>query len=149
MPSVLHEKLAADIIDEIRQQLRSIASEGGPAAEFAKNIRPNGSGTITFDDSDFGRHDPDASFQHVDAQYPGVIIEVSYSQKRKDLARLAEDYILGSDGNIRVVIGIDVDYKDKSATLSKWQPRFQVNDAGEEELVAHQTLSDQVCLLCF
>ena len=38
-------------------------------------------------------------------------------------------------GNIRKVVGIDIDYKDKSATLSIWQPRLQANEASEEELV--------------
>jgi len=43
-----------------------------------------------------------------------------------------------------VVLGIDIDYKDKSATLSMWQSQIQTNEAGEEELVAHQ-MSNQVC----
>jgi hypothetical protein len=33
-----------------------------------------------------------------------VVIEVSYSQKRRDLARLADDCTLGSDDSIRLVI---------------------------------------------
>ena len=43
------------------------------------------------------KHEPDASFWHDDAQYPGVIIEVAYSQKRKRLGRLAKEYVLDSD----------------------------------------------------
>jgi hypothetical protein len=43
------------------------------------------------------------------------------------------------------VIGVDVDYRDRSATLSTWLARLQVNEAGEKELVAHQTLKHQVC----
>jgi len=42
-----------------------------------------------------------------------------------------------------VVVGIDVNYKGKSATLSIWRPRLQTNKVGEEELVAHQTLLNQ------
>jgi hypothetical protein len=72
------------------------------------------------------------------AQYPAVVIEVSYSQKR-DLPRLADDYILGSDSDIRVVIGLEVDYKGKMATISVWRPRIQTSDTGEE-LVAEQTV---------
>ena len=30
----------------------------------------------------FGGHDPDTSFKHLKAQFPGVVIELSYSQKR-------------------------------------------------------------------
>ena len=36
---------------------------------------------------------------------------MSYSQRRKDLERLADDYILGSDSDIRVVVGLDIEYK--------------------------------------
>jgi hypothetical protein len=144
MPTVLHEDLALSIVLDVTRQLSSIASGAGPVADFAKSIRPTGSGKITFDDSS-STHNPDASFKHVQARYPGVVVEVSYSQKRKDLPRLADDYILGSDGDIRVVIGVDIGYRDKAAALSIWRPQIQVNDAGEAELVAHQTLSDQVC----
>jgi hypothetical protein len=73
-----------------------------------------------------------------------VVIEVSYSQKRKDLPRLADDYILGSDARIRAVVGVDVDYRGKMATLSIWRPQIEINDAGEEESVAFRTLIDQV-----
>jgi len=144
MPSRLHEQLAADVVDEIRHQLRSIASGASPAAEFAQRIKSTGSLTLTFDDPQYGKHEPDASFTHIDARYPGIVIEVSYSQKRKDLRRLADDYILGSDARIRVVVGIDVDYRGKMATLSIWRPQIEINDAGEEELVVHQALKDQV-----
>jgi hypothetical protein len=145
MPSYLHETIVASVVEDIGMQLRARASGSGPVAEFTRMIRSNGSASITFADPKFGRHDPDASFKHLSARYPGVVIEVSYSQKRGDLRRLADDYILGSDGSIRLVIGIDIGYNNKCATVSTWRPKFQVNDAGKEEFVAHQTLSNQVC----
>jgi len=111
--------------------------------KFAKHIRFSPSPTITFDDSQFGKHPPDASFKHIDAKYPGVVIEVSYSQKKRGLPCLADGYILGSDAEIRAVVGLDLDYRGKMATLSIWRPRTEVNAAGEKELVVHQTLSDQ------
>jgi hypothetical protein len=147
MPSRLHEQLGREISGDIERQLLSIANGTGPAAQFAQNIKPTGSLTLTFDDPQYGKHEPDASFTHSDAQYPGVVIEISYSQKRKDLRRLADDYILGSDGSIHAVVGVDVEYRHKSATLSIWQPRIQVNHSGEKELVAYRTLSNQVCSL--
>ena len=80
------------------------------------------------------------------AKYPGVVIEVLYAQKRKDLAIIAEDYILGSNGDIRAIIGIDVEYRgSKKATLSVWRPGVVQNEVREAELVAEQTLVDQVC----
>ncbi|KIX04766.1 uncharacterized protein Z518_05636 [Rhinocladiella mackenziei CBS 650.93] len=80
--------------------------------------------------------------RHIKAKYPGVVIEVSHPQKRRDLPRLADDYILGSDAEIRVVVGLDLDYRGKMATVSIWRPRIQVNAAGEEELVAHKIRID-------
>lgn len=144
MPSVLHETFIANVVEEIQVQLKSIE---GASASFAKEVSSGGSASIKFVDEEYGKHDPDAQFQHSTAQYPGVVIEVSYSQKRKDLARLADDYILGSDSDIRVVIGLDIEYNaNKEAALSVWRPNIETNEAGEKELVAKQTIIDQVCL---
>jgi hypothetical protein len=41
---------------------------------------------------------------HLRAQYPGIVIEVAYSQKKKRLRRLAEDYLLDSDVIVQVVV---------------------------------------------
>jgi hypothetical protein len=143
MPTLLHDQFIEDVVDEIKAQLRSIQ---GASAAFAKEIRSPGSATIKFRDQEYGKHDPDAQFRHPKAQYPGVVIEVSFSQKRKDLARIADDYILGSDGNIRAVVGLDIEYKgSKEATLSVWRPHFETNEAGVKELVSQQTVTNQVC----
>lgn len=67
------------------------------------------------------KHEPNPSFWHDDAEYPGVIIEVSYSQKKKMLGRIAEDYLLDSDASVQVVVGLDIEYGKKGsrqATLS-------------------------------
>ncbi|KAI9762258.1 MAG: hypothetical protein M1840_001437 [Geoglossum simile] len=75
------------------------------------------------DGKKYGEHSPDAAFTHEGADYPSVIIETSFSQKRKDLPKLAEDYILGSLENISVIIGFDIDYcGTKEATISVWRP---------------------------
>jgi hypothetical protein len=145
MPSVLHESVSSEVIAEILHQLKSIASYEDASAKFAQNIMPSGSGEVKFPDPVYGKHDPDASFRYRGTRYPGVVIEISYSKKRRDLSRLADDYILGSDGNIRVVIGLDVEYKCKMATLSVWRPRFSINEDGDEELEAEQTVVNQVC----
>ncbi|KAF2844319.1 hypothetical protein T440DRAFT_523590 [Plenodomus tracheiphilus IPT5] len=80
------------------------------------------------------KYEPDASFRHEDAQYPGVIIEVAYSQKKTRLGRLAENYLLDSDANVRVVVGLDIAYSKKSrkATLSVWRPQLFDTPDGPE-----------------
>ena len=56
------------------------------------------------------RSSPDGSIGHLGARVPAVVIEVSYSQKKKDLKTLARDYIIQTFGNVRLVIGVDIDY---------------------------------------
>lgn len=93
------------------------------------------------------KHEPDASFRHSDADYPGVIIEVTYSTKTKSLSRLAEDYLLDSAASVQVVVGLDIEYGKKrspKATLSVW--RTQVfHTADEDELRVVQEIKDEVC----
>jgi len=58
---------------------------------------------------------------------------------------LADAYILGSDADIRVVVGIDVEYKgSKKASIPIWRPHIGVNAAGQTELSVVQTVSDQL-----
>lgn len=68
--------------------------------------------------SGYGRDEPDASFEDSKANYPGIVIKVSQSQKRKNLPCLADEYILGLYGNISFVIGLDIEYSGKMATVS-------------------------------
>jgi len=86
MPIAIHEIVTRYVAEEIKRQLNSIAERNDASGEFARNIVDSGSTHLTFPDSDYGPHDPDGSFRHLEARYPGIIIEVSYSQKRKDLA---------------------------------------------------------------
>ena len=158
MPTVTHETFCARIVSELTNQLTALTTGSGEVADFARNIRPVGSPRLEFpiiegeeeeegggeEVFEYDTHEPDAAFQHKDAQWPGVVLEVSYTQKRKDLKYLADDYIVGSNGNIGVVVGLDIEYGQfKRATLSVWRPEY-VKEDGQEYLIARQTVMDQV-----
>jgi hypothetical protein len=147
MPRPIHDRLTASIVTNLQRQLDSIASGVGPAAAFAQEIMNMGTSTIEFDNHPYTTHSPDTSFQHSDAQYPGVVMEVSYSQKRKDLPHLARNYILGSKASIQVIIGVDLEYTGRKATLTVWRPQIRVNNSDKKRLYALRTVRDQVCLL--
>lgn len=75
------------------------------------------------------------------------------------MGRLVDDYILGSDGNIRVVIGLDIEYlargkgkgkeaSGKVATISVWRLRI-TDDGNGEELTAYQEMVNLVSCYLF
>ena len=155
----MHHAFVISVELTIWQQLVAIAEGEDDDAEFARKIRPAGSTTIELlvEDSDEdsneepntdkkSKHDPDASFRHTNARYPGVIIEVAYSQKRKELAKLAEDYLLDSNANVQVVVGLDIEYgkkKSRVAAISTWRTQtFNTDNEGEMRVV--QTMVDEV-----
>jgi acyl carrier protein len=151
MPTGKHEFLIASVEDSLLSQLEVIRNGSDKAALFAQKLWRARSTVINFPvaDAQFNtnsKHEPDASFWHEDAQYPGVIIEVSYSQKRKMLGRLAEDYILDSDASVQVVVGLDIEYGKKGsreATLSVWRSHvFHTSDGDELRVV--QEIADEV-----
>ena len=75
-----------------------------------------------------------------------MISEVAHSQKGRVLRTLVEEYIFGSDLEIRVVVGIDIEYtKKKKATFSVWRAEEQGSDDDKFWLV-ESTVANQVCL---
>jgi hypothetical protein len=90
------------------------------------------------------QHEPDACYGTHDDQFPGVVVEVAYSQKAVALCDLAANYIVESDGDIKMVIGVDLDYKgSRRATFSVWQPRYEpVDDVPGGLVVASDCVID-------
>ena len=153
MPTGVHEVFIDGVEDAIRSQLKVIRNGSNKAALFAQKVRPARSTIIYLPVEDAApetksRHEPDASFWHDYAKYPGVVIEVSYSQKRKSLSRLAEDYLLDSNASIQVVVGLDIEYGKKGsckATFSVWRTKLY-HTAEEDELRVVQEMTDEVYL---
>ena len=116
-----------------------IRSGSDRAALFTQKVRPARSTKISFPvdgapSSTKSKYKPDASFWHDDAEYLGVIIEVAYSRKRKRLGRLADDYLLDSEANVRVVVGLDIEYGKKGSrkATSVWRTHLAHTADGDE-----------------
>jgi len=140
MPGSTHKTVIGQIETLLIRQLINIEQGNDQvAADFARRVIATGSTDIVTTDGGF--HYPDGSFAHEDAKAPCVVLEVSHSQKRRDLPFLADEYILGSDGLTQVVIGVDLEYrknKGKEARLLVWRPRFTEED-GRVVLEAAET----------
>jgi hypothetical protein len=96
------------------------------------------------------KYEPDASFKHEGAQYPGVIIEVAYSQKKKRLAQLADNYLMDSDTSVRAVVCLDIEYgknESRKATLSIWRPQLFDVDSRREWRTVEVVADEASCIL--
>lgn len=79
---------------------------------------------------------------------------MSCSQKRKDLEKLADRYILDLDASVRVVVGLDIEYRSqkqkmagsREAVFSVWRPEVIRNNGGGLELFAARRIKDQVSI---
>lgn len=153
MPCPLHIVFSADIADDILQQIRQFQRHDGPTGEFTRGLEHYATSRIFLpeetDDGKqvFTRREPDISFGHDGALYPGVILEVCYSQKSKSISYLADDYILNTDGSINMVIALDIDYRgSQRASFTVWRPDYLIAN-GVKELRAKAVIEAEVCIL--
>jgi hypothetical protein len=157
MPTPVHEFLSNAVAIEIYENLKAFQQSPNREGQFANRIKNGGSSRIFLREDVVEREtepsgatlkrEPDAQFQHQAAAYPGVVLEVSYSQDGKDLDKLAWDYIQYSKGDIKAVIGLDINYGSKPSTVSLWRPKL-VREEGEELdiLDVEQEIEYQVCI---
>jgi len=150
MPTLLHKVFISRVVEEIQRNLSAIQNSNVKSREYIGKIKHNGSDRLLLKGNDAEgrqsiiRRAPDATFTHKDACWPGVAIEVSYSQKTRSIQYLADDYILETNGSIRVVVGLDIVYNAKQGTISLWRPQYVRNEQGQLELMATQPIKDQV-----
>ena len=104
IPSAVHEIFIRKVDRDIMSQLDAIGND----VEIAREIESIGSTDLELGES---KHCPDSAYKCNGSQYPHLVVEVSYSQKRHDLPYLADDYVVDSNGSIGVVIGLNIEYK--------------------------------------
>jgi len=148
MPSRIHDGFIVALHDHITKSLALRERQEDTLGRWLTKVDPLSTSDIYLDleykqdrQDKRSKRSPDAAYAVEDVYFPGIIIEVSYSQKVKDLPRLADDYILGSNGNIQMVLGLDLEYKkQKTAKAYVWRPAYKYNDITKEnDLVADLT----------
>ena len=181
MPSAVHEFFIADveraIIDGIAACVENLEKsgdyDGDVIAKALREVHPGRSPTLYLNAPKLEnssqksrtsgeeaevvvRRSPDATFFHPSALLPPLVVEVSYSQQRKELPRLAESYIVDSQHAIRCVIGLDIPYaekkksrvlrkdefakEEKAATGSVWRPSTEADEDGDEVGICRQDM---------
>ncbi|KAF7192081.1 hypothetical protein HII31_06467 [Pseudocercospora fuligena] len=161
MPSATHEQFICSVTNRISTEIENLANrlaedQQDEIAEALRGIFRGGSTTLELhvpklenssQESEAAeqvvRRSPDYSYYgdiEEGGNMPTLVVEVSYSQQKKDLPRLAESYIIDSKHAIRCVLGLDITYsnakgeapKDHTATVSVWRPDIEYGADGEE-----------------
>ncbi|KAK5441415.1 hypothetical protein LTS15_011284 [Exophiala xenobiotica] len=130
MASIKHEI----IVEHLKRRLISFIDRAennteSSMAEFAASLIPTGSAQVRYPSKD-GKGNierrPDLTIRtEKNPEYPVLVGEVALSQTTQELQKLAQEYIEQTEGNIRTVITIDLDYPTgKGAYLLVWRANF-------------------------
>lgn len=136
MPSVCHDGVSSRIVTAIDKWLTAVeedrvtdgdTSYSDTTRNAAKNTESAGSGQIQFEYRNSTYH-PDASYRYPGLTFPGLVIEMAWSQPFSDLRRKAERYIKFSNGGIRTVVGINLNdiYKHEDGERGHGKGMFSV-----------------------
>lgn len=139
---------------EIRRNLSLLADKSLRTKEFVGEIIDLGYSTLPLrrDDTNHGEahieRSSDIEYAHEEVRWPGVVIEVCNSaEKKKELSYLANDYIFETKGAVRVVIGLDIDYKHRQGSISMFRPQISTDSEGQKVWEIAEIMENDVCHL--
>ncbi|KAK2053722.1 hypothetical protein LY76DRAFT_608943 [Colletotrichum caudatum] len=131
----LVERAIEDMIPAVREAV--VTPEGADTAQRLASRLANiqDHGTVNVEASGKWRRQPDAQFREVglgihSPEFPCFIVETAFSQPACDVAEKARSYIRDSNGQIRAVLVLDIQYPDASdVAFSLWAADLTRPDA--------------------
>lgn len=124
MPSGVHSAFVSDVEYKIRNFLEEHASLTNESiiAKIARDMKAMGDGEISPPEPKYGGKGPDASFQLRGCDYPGLIIEVAWSQDKSELEEKAKYYLESTEGEVRTVICFNLHniFNEQKAAEKQW-----------------------------
>ena len=138
---------AEEVIEHIMYGLELTYERQGEWSKFARRVVDCGSAVVRLETEAGDPWDktPSGQLKYQGAPLPGVILEATSSQNVQDLDKLARRYIKSSKGDIKVVVGIDLDYPDGSATVAVWRVQYdRVNFESPVTILVDQNVYDEV-----
>lgn len=144
MATTVHEYLKEYIIDQIKNQLSDYSDPTFRVSQYLSNIKWHGHAKLTLDSGAVAddapgadstpileEKSPDGQSWYGSEKYPQFVMEIGYSQKAANLEELARDYFEGSDGEIKTVLTLDLEYANpeqrKAITTSRTRSRRRSN----------------------
>ncbi|KIX96536.1 uncharacterized protein Z520_07802 [Fonsecaea multimorphosa CBS 102226] len=140
MGTVFHSIFAYNVGDQVANDLRIRKYHPEKLiADFAAQIKQRTDSPVDFAE-DGSWHSPDVAFAHIGAYYPGVVFEISFSEKKLPLQELAQQYFRGSDGEVQVVVGFDIEFPDaKKGKFMVWKKK----ETKHGKIKAHLVLEEE------
>ncbi|KAI9829272.1 MAG: hypothetical protein M1826_005736 [Phylliscum demangeonii] len=129
MATAPHEYLILALTREIERRLEAIGHDETTTMAVRENAQAIEGQLHPSFRLPASRRSPDRSFQHANAVYPDVVLDVANSQNGKKLKKLAREYLATSAGLIHVVIGVKLDYgATKPAMISVWRSSWTTRE---------------------
>jgi hypothetical protein len=128
MPLPIHQFVARCMEDLIRFKTRELVDSLpklrnlGPLISYNKEIELKGKGSKI----------PDGMVSRLGCVYPPLVIEVANSQRADNLPILADSYYRYTDGNVKIVIAINMQYWDPDTRHAKEDNRKKKQDQLEQ-----------------
>jgi hypothetical protein len=147
MPTPIHECFLEETRFHINLGLDTMRRDAtGVTAILVRDIKGMGSTNIPLASGPCDARSPACSYGHKYSAFPHLVIEISYSQNRKNLCHLAVDYIVGSGGGIGTVIGFDIEHQGtKAGRVLVWRLCYMGHRDGRA-VYGPQLVQSEVCL---
>lgn len=113
MATALHESLQDSLFFHIRKQLDDHLAGAEPAlADAISKIRSCGHAKVRlgYTQGALAKKSPDSQLRFTGRATPQFVVEVGYSQKAESLQELAKEYYEESDGEIKTVLTLNIEY---------------------------------------
>ncbi|MCJ1249937.1 hypothetical protein MMC30_007163 [Trapelia coarctata] len=147
MASRPHEHVVEEVREDWFTEVKGVVRKGGPAADLAAKIMKGGSTSTSCNElkgMEYGRHSPDISFYYdKEVESPRVVVEISYTQNKKELKNLAHEYLVGSDGKVTAMVGIDIGNTYHEASFEIWRADLTMQTNGKPKQIARRTFYNQ------
>lgn len=124
MPTLVHDCFLLRVSDRINEWIRQLREDQRLHELVRKaisNIDAAGTADVEIQvdipagpDKATSTKSPDGQYDYLGHKHPPFVIEIAYSQKPKDLPRLAKQYYEDSDGRIKTVLTVDLEYTPKA-----------------------------------
>ncbi len=130
MPGITHGRFVSRFARVFETKLQQAATTP-EAEEFCRLVDSRLDAVINLVTEPPRQVFPDASYALKKQHYPGLVVEVSHSQNRKNLSKRAKEIIVMSKCRVDMVVGFDIAYPNsKAVTYSVWRRHRPPNAEG-------------------